>query len=148
VSQAALRTWSRWILVPFACLAGVYAGIALALVLIQLADRLCPPELVVSGMCGAPWYPAAERAALCAGAALGGALAVLLPRQAAPAARPRVATAAFVCGAAYATWFLASVGSDILAPWAAALAGGALALAHAYRARAGAGPPPRRDITA
>jgi hypothetical protein len=121
-------TTLRWLLVLPSWLAGVVLSLVLAMALRALCIQLCPPELLVSGMCMATWYRAAESLSICAGAAVGAATAVLLPSLAAPQHRGRVALAALGLGTACATWWLAAGGSSLLAPFACALASGVIAV--------------------
>lgn len=114
----------RWLLVLPSWLAGVVLSLVVAMALRALCIQLCPPELLVSGMCMAAWYPAAESLSICVGAALGAATAVVLPSLAAPQYRGRVALAALGLGTACATWWLAAGGFSLLAPFACALASG------------------------
>jgi hypothetical protein len=118
----------RWLLVLPSWFAGVYLTLAVAIVLRALCIRLCPPEQLVSGMCMAAWYPAAESLSFCVAAALGAVTAVLLPTLAAPHHRGRVALAALGLGTACAAWWLSAGGSSLLAPFACALGGGVAAL--------------------
>lgn len=66
-AQAALARWLA--IVPAAVLSWL-AGLVAGLGLLALAQRLCPPEAMVSGMCTAPWYAGAETAILCASTAV------------------------------------------------------------------------------
>ena len=114
----------RWLLVPFAALCGPALMVAAYL----LADRglmgLCPADRIVSGACTADWYPAAEGVAVCLSAALGAWVAVRLGSLAAPSLRTRVALAILLAGAAFAGHALYVIGTDVLAPFTCALAGG------------------------
>lgn len=118
----------RWLLVPPSWLAGVLLSLAASMLLRALCIQLCPTELLVSGMCMAAWYPAAESLSFCAGAAMGAATAVLLPSLAAPRHRGRVALVALGAGTACATAWLAAGGVSLLAPFACATAAGVVAL--------------------
>lgn len=123
----------RWLLVVPLGILGVIAGFAVAIALVSIADALCPRELVVSGMCTAPWYGAAFDAATCAGAIVGAWFAVVLPAAVAPAHRKRIAALAFVLGAGYAAYALAAVGASLLLPFVLALVAGAIALLRTVR---------------
>lgn len=92
-------TTARWIvLVPALWLAwGVTVAVGLGL--LTLANRACPPELVVSGACTAPWMPFVTRAIAIAGAALVAALAVTTGYIVAPSQRHQVAGLVFALGA-------------------------------------------------
>jgi hypothetical protein len=116
----------RWLLVPFVGVLGCWAGFALAIALHGAFTWLCPAELLVSGMCIARWFHAAEAVSFCAGASIGAVLAVLLPSLVAPARQGIVAAVAFACGAAYAASFVVLVGGSVLLYVACALAAGAV----------------------
>lgn len=118
----------RWLLVVPLAVLGVAVGILAALVLQRVTTQFCPSEFVVSGQCTAWWFHYAESVALCTGASLGAALAVVLPSLAAPRLRKKVAAAAFAAGLAYALYFLVSVGVGVLVPFLFAVAAGAVAL--------------------
>lgn len=118
----------RWLLLVPSGIAGVCLGFAAALALLGIADRFCPPDLLISGMCTASWYRTAERAALCSGAAVGAIAAVALPTFVAPAHKARVAAMAFCLGAVYALWGLAAAGAYAWPALASALAAGMAAL--------------------
>lgn len=61
----------RWIAVIPACILAWYAAALFAgIYVLGVVDSFCPPELVVSGMCTASWYPAAERTVICFGVGL------------------------------------------------------------------------------
>jgi hypothetical protein len=96
----------RWLLVPISTAFGCWFGIALAVLLHSAFTSLCPAGMLVSGLCHASWFPAAEAFAQYSGAALGAALAVLLPYLLAPSHKRIVAVVAFLLGAAYAAAFV------------------------------------------
>lgn len=116
----------RWIGVLPAALAGWLLGLATGLFLYGRLASLCPADQMVSGLCGASWYPLASQAVVCFGAALAAFLVVLLPSLVAPSHRITVAWVAFVSGAILAAvlaWLAASP-----AELASALAAGLLAV--------------------
>jgi hypothetical protein len=121
-------TLVRWLLVPVTAFA-VWAGtLLLGIAGSSLLDSLCPPELMVSGVCTASWHRPAMAALemLCAAIAAAGFIA--LPAAVAPAYRVRVGAACFVVGGvltielaiAGALWAPAAVASiaGILTLWA------------------------------
>lgn len=118
----------RWALVLPAGAAGLYAGVVSALLLVTLLQRLCPIEDQISGFCYASWYGAAESSAIALGAAIGAVGAVSLPALMAPSRKRLVSALFYAFGAAYATWFLVSVGNSFLLPFGVAMAAGALAV--------------------
>lgn len=119
----------RWLLVVPSGIAGILLGFAATIAFLAIADRFCPPELLISGMCTASWYRTAETAALCSGAALGAFAAVALPAFVVPAHKARVAAMAFCMGAVYALWGVATAGTSAWPPAASALAAGTAAVA-------------------
>jgi len=88
----------RWLLVPLTALAVWVGTLLIGIGASGLLDSLCPPELMVSGLCTAPWHRPAMAAVemICAGIAAAGFIA--LPVRVAPAYRPQVAVACFVAG--------------------------------------------------
>ena len=96
-------------------------------VLHHLALRLCPPDLLVSGTCAAPWFPLADQLARCAGAASAAVAMVGLPMLAAPAARRRVAWGALGLGTGLALYVLLAAGVTAVPPFLSALTAGTLA---------------------
>jgi hypothetical protein len=124
----------RWLLVPISAAVGCWSGIALAVLLHSAFTALCPAGLLVSGLCRASWFPAAEAFAQYTGAALGAVLAVLLPYLLAPSHKRSVAIAAFLLGAAFASAFVVA-GLDAWPYAACAIASGFIVLVKT-RARA------------
>jgi hypothetical protein len=125
----------RWLTVLVAPGLGYLVAFAGAAVLSEQLTRLCPPHLLVSGMCTAPWYPTAELAAISVAVGTGALLFVLLPTLVAPNNKPVVATSAFVLGTVATTWFTWQVGLSFLAPFLSALGvGGVTALTLTRRA--------------
>jgi hypothetical protein len=116
----------RWLFVaPLTALGWlitVFAGVAMG----ELLNRLCPPDVFISGMCMAPWYRTAEVATHAVAAAVGAGLSVALPALVAPAYRRRVAMLAFAAGSLCATSLLVVVGSHIAIPFSSAVAAGLL----------------------
>ncbi|MCB1906100.1 MAG: DUF2784 domain-containing protein [Rhodocyclaceae bacterium] len=125
----------RWLLTVPAAFAGWYAGIVAGMSMLSLAERLCPPEVMVSGLCTAPWFGPVQRGIFCAAAALAATLVVLLPTLVAPGWRMRVAWIAFALGLLAASAFAAATGA--YAELASAALAGALS-AHAITRRSGA----------
>lgn len=121
----------RWALALGSVAAAPGGVLLVAVQATALLDRLCPPAMMVSGLCTAPWYPAAELGAYTLAAALGGWAIVAWPAALAP--RARRAVAALAAGLALAItasgWWHA--GSTLLWPGLAALLGAAIALRRA-----------------
>lgn len=116
----------RWLLVvPAACL-GFLLSVVCGLGLVSLASRFCPPELVISGLCTAPWYPFVTKLAICLSAALGASVTVALPFLLAPTHRLPVAITAFAGGSFFALWILVDGGPAFILPVGSALGGGLL----------------------
>lgn len=117
----------RWILAIVLPALGLAVTFVLAVLLTHGLVRLCPAELMVSGVCTAAWYPAAEQAALATAAFLGAVVFVSLPALAAPSHKPAVAWIALGAGLTFASIFVWQAGSGLLASFAAAVLGGAVA---------------------
>ena len=117
---------SRWLLTAPLALLGHVAAVVSAIALTSLLKRLCPPEQIISGVCTASWYLAAELAAFSVSTAIGAFLFIALPVLVAPSHRSRVAMVALVAGVAYSLWFLAQVGKGLIVPACCAIASGAV----------------------
>jgi hypothetical protein len=116
----------RWLLVlPAACL-GFLLSVVCGFGLVSLAGWFCPPELVISGMCTASWYPLASDLAICVSAALGASATVALPFLLAPTHRLPIAITAFAGGSFFALWVLVDGGPSLALPVVSALGGGLL----------------------
>ncbi len=102
----ALWIWLRWLLVAPLGAGGFWVALAVGLTLFGWAFRLCPPEDVVSGLCGAAWFEAATVFAGCVGAAVGAAWTVALPAWVAPRGRARVAWLMYALGALFSVGFV------------------------------------------
>jgi hypothetical protein len=113
--------------------AGLYGGIASAVLLVALLQHVCPIEDQVSGLCFAGWYGTAESAAMAFGAAISATCATSLPALVAPSHKWQVSVVFFAAGSAYAVWFLASVGSSFLLEFVVAVGAGALVVANLFR---------------
>jgi hypothetical protein len=120
----------RWLLAPIAA-AAVWCGvIACGLLASNLLDWLCPPELVVSGACTAPWHPPAFEALVLCCVALLALGVVLVPAAVAPRGGLGVAIAAYAWGAVYAGYVASRGGMwDLVA---ASAISGSLALGWAW----------------
>src|SRR5262245_23856301 len=100
----------RWLTVPLAGIAVWYVTLLVGFGAVSVLDALCPPQLVVSGLCTASWYEPAFEALLLVCTALVAAGVVLVPALVAPAHRFRVAMIGYGCGATFAL-YAASGGS-------------------------------------
>ena len=101
--------------------------------------HLCPPELLVSGMCTARWYASAELAVIAAFVALGASLFVALPVVCAPSHKRWVALVAYAAVAIVVSVFTWQAGLRFWPPYAAALASGGVTAAIAYAHQKNAG---------
>ena len=106
---------ARWILVPLSGVAVWYAVLLLGIAGYELLDRLCPPELVVSGACTASWHAPAVEVLMLVCTALVSAGIVVIPALIAPARRFQVAAVAFGCGATFAIY--AASGGSLWGPF-------------------------------
>ncbi len=107
---------------------GVHAGI----------EALCPADQMVSGECSAPWFLAAEKAAVALGAALAAVLVMITCTLLAPSHRRQVAITTFVVGAIVATYMGLYLFTSATV---AAIAAGAVALFILLRRMAPFSPP-------
>ncbi|MBL8328639.1 MAG: hypothetical protein JNJ71_07280 [Rubrivivax sp.] len=117
----------RWLLALLAPAVGLFVAFAGVVLLTDLLVRACPPDLLVSGMCTASWYPAAERAAFAVAAFVGALVFVWLPVKVAPAYKNEVRWVCLSAGSVFAAIFVWQAGPELLPSLFAALAGGALA---------------------
>lgn len=117
----------RWIFAPLVPVVGLATTVLAAILLTEALDLMCPPELVVSGLCTASWYPASQQVAFALASFLGALVFVWLPAVTAPKFKPVVAWVAFAAGLAYGCFFLWEVGPSVLPSLVAAVAGGVLA---------------------
>lgn len=128
----------RWILVAPAAIAGWVFALFVGLLVLGFVDSLCPPEEVVSGLCGASWYPFASRAVVCFGAGLSALLVVGLAAWVAPSHREAVSWVCFGLGAAVAILFAGAAPGLLSAELVSALGGGLLGVAAAHYLQKGA----------
>lgn len=117
----------RWLLVLLGPALGLVLAFVGAVLFTHALTRLCPPDLLVSGVCTAAWYPAAEQAAYALAAGLGAFAFVGLPARAAPDYPVEVAWIALLAGGVFAALFVWQAGSELIPALMAALVGGGLA---------------------
>lgn len=123
---------ARWLLLPLVALGSYFTAAAAGIALEVLAERLCPPESMVSGACTAPWYYPVSCCIVCLSAALLAALLVTGCAAAAPVHGAIVAGGTFVAGSATALYVALETGEWL--GFAAAEAAGAVALLRILRA--------------
>jgi hypothetical protein len=116
----------RWLLVPVAAFAVWAVVLMLGIGGSSLLDSLCPPDLMISGVCTAPWHRPAMAALEMACAALAAIGFVVLPAKLAPAYRAHVAVVCFVVGGLLSIDL--AIAGDLWAPVVVAAVAGALAL--------------------
>jgi hypothetical protein len=131
----------RWLIVLASPGAAWLLMFAMALLGLEVLDRCCPPALMVSGLCTAPWYPAAEGGVYALSTGLAGFAFVAWPARLAPRRQATVGWAAFGLGLALALGFVTAAGSSLLVPGLAAALGGALALRRIVRSAGAQGLP-------
>jgi hypothetical protein len=119
----------RWLAVPLSVVAVWWALLLLGIFSVGVLDALCPADLMISGMCTAPWHPPAFDALVVVYAALVSAGVVLVPAWLAPAHRFAVALSAYLLGACFAIYV--AVGGSMWLPFVAAAASGSAALGFA-----------------
>lgn len=98
LARGAMSTAVRWLLVPLTAFAVWVGTLLVGIGGVSLLDSMCPPDLMVSGLCTAAWHrPAmAGLEMLCAGIAAIGF--IVLPAKVAPTHRVQVAVVCFVVG--------------------------------------------------
>ena len=117
----------RWLaVVPMAILAW-HLSLVVGLALHSGIEALCPAHQMISGLCVAPWFPAAETAVFIFCAAFAAALIVTACTLVAPDHRRIVAWTVFALGALVAAYlalmtmaiweFLAAVSAGSLSAW-------------------------------
>jgi len=116
----------RWLAVPLSAIAVWYGLLLLGIASVGALDSLCPAELMISGVCTAPWYAWAVDALVLVYTALVSAGVVLVPGFLAPSHRFYVALCAYAVGACFAI-YVAALGS-MWAPFAVAAVSGSAAL--------------------
>jgi hypothetical protein len=117
----------RWLLMLPLALTGYVVAVLLAVALSSLVTWLCPPELMISGMCTASWYSTAEIAALSVASAIGAVLFVVVPALIAPSHSLAVALVSLLAGGSYVAWFVLQVGTSFIVPAGSAVAAGMVA---------------------
>ena len=94
----------RWLLLLPGVYAAWWAALLIGIAYIGILDWLCPPDLMVSGLCTTPWYESAFDAGVVAGAGLAARLVMLAAILMAPSHRRYVAVLAFGSGSAVALY--------------------------------------------
>jgi hypothetical protein len=116
----------RWVAVPISGIAVWYVLLLLGIASVGVLDSLCPAELMISGMCTAPWHAQAFDALVLVYTGLVSAGVILVPAFLAPSHRFYVALAAYAVGACFAI-YVATVGS-MWAPFVMSAVSGSVAL--------------------
>ena len=88
----------RWALVPVTAFGVWFGTLLIGIGGSSLLDSLCPPDLMISGFCTAPWHGPAMRALEMVCAAIAAVGFIALPAAIAPAYRIPVAVGCFVVG--------------------------------------------------
>jgi hypothetical protein len=126
VTESQLRIL-RWALTPVAAWAGWTAALVVGWNLYSTAERMCPAQMMVSGICVAPWFSFASATIICLGAALAAVLVVVGVTWVAPADRRVVSRVIYLIGAI--TAIALGVASAAWLELASALVAGAIAVA-------------------
>lgn len=118
-------TFMRWLAIIPAAISGWYLALILGMFLLALAERTCPAENRVSGICTAWWFGYIKQAIVYFGVAVAAFLVVIFPTLMAPSHRHLVARSFLLLGAlvaGYLAWelsawgeFLAAVGAGLSA---------------------------------
>ena len=116
----------RWVLVPVSVVV-VWGGVlVLGLQAIHFLNALCPPKLVESGACLAPWHEPSVEALIVISAGLAAFAIVVVGALIAPSHKLRVAALLFACGAVFAMYVVRAAG--LYGPFFTAAGGGSVAL--------------------
>ena len=94
----------RWAAVLPAALVAWHFALFLGVAALSFLESFCPPELVISGMCTASWFPTAEKIVFWLAAALAAGLIVVSVGVVAPAKKVWAAYASLLFGSAIALW--------------------------------------------
>jgi hypothetical protein len=116
----------RWLAVPLSAIAVWYGLLLLGIASVGVLDSFCPAELMISGICTAPWHAAAFDALVLVYTGLVSVGVILVPGFLAPSHRFHVALSAYAIGACFAI-YVATVGS-MWAPFVVSAVGGSAAL--------------------
>ena len=96
----------RWLLVIPSAFAGWYAALFIGLILYNVADSFCPPELMISGSCIASWHEPLIECLFVFGASLAAVLTILFSILVAPKKRKLVAKVIYIGGVMFAIYAL------------------------------------------
>jgi hypothetical protein len=121
----------RWLLVPVTAFAVWIGALLIGIVGSTLLDSLCPPNLMISGLCTAAWHRPAMAGLEMICACIAAVGFIVLPAKVAPAYRSFVAVACFVVGGLFT--FQLAVAGALWWPSAAAAIAGSIALAVTIR---------------
>jgi hypothetical protein len=116
----------RWLLVPVSAVVVWGGAQILGVEAVHLLDAFCPPKLVESGACIAPWHESSIDALVVVGAGLAAFGIVTIGALIAPSHKLRVAAALFACGAVLAMYIVRAAG--LYSPFFTAAGGGSVAL--------------------
>ena len=117
-------SYARWAAILPAALVAWYLALLIGVAALSFLESLCPPELVVSGMCTATWFRSAEKTIIHVGAALAAALVVASVAVVAPAKKLWAAFASLVIGSAIALWL--AIETSAWGEFASAVAAGGI----------------------
>lgn len=116
----------RWILVPFSTVVVWSGAVWLGFKALNVLDSFCPPKLVESGACVAPWHEPSVEALVFVFAAVAAFAIVGVSALVAPAHKLRVAALTFAGGAIFALHVV--LAAEMYGPFLTAAAGGSVAL--------------------
>lgn len=94
----------RWILVIPSAFVGWYVAVYIGLVFYSLVDSFCPPELIESGICVAPWSKPVKDGIIVFGACLSAVLVLLFSVFIAPTKRLLAAKVIYFGGVLFALY--------------------------------------------
>ena len=97
-----MPAWLRWLALVPAAAVGWYASLIAGLLARGVLMSFCPPDKMVSGLCGASWYAPAEDLLICFFAGIAAALIVALTTFVAPSRKVTVAFVVLLLGSLFA----------------------------------------------
>lgn len=124
-----MNKWLRWLAVILSAVLAWWIAFIVGLFMMSAAERLCPPELLISGTCNVPWWSYVVQGISSFGAALAAVLVVLVSSVVAPSHRRRVAWLTYSVGTVVAV----IMGYMFIVELSAALLAGAITAAMISR---------------
>ena len=99
----------RWALIPPTALLGFYVAFMLGMLSYLIAESFCPPELMVSEMCNAPYMKVFEKVAFVVFPTLASLIIIWAAYWLAPRFKFQVCAAVYVLGMVYAAYLASAM---------------------------------------